>query len=65
MRQAAGVFDRLSSKKLSWLYLLKDPEGYEQLGYVQFPLQGVRNIISEQYPEALGLQLGFNSLDGD
>ena len=65
IRQVSGVFERLSEKKLSWLYLLQDAEGYDQLQYVQFPIKGVRNILSDQYPAALGLQLGFNSLDGD
>lgn len=38
---------------------------YDLLHYATLPLAGAATIVSERLPEALGLVIGFNSLDGD
>jgi predicted lipoprotein len=42
-----------------------DPDAHARLAYALLPLGGAQRILGERYPAALGLVLGFNSLDGD
>jgi predicted lipoprotein len=44
---------------------LADADAYDQLAYARFPLGGAMDVLGETLPEALGLTMGFNSLDGD
>ncbi len=44
---------------------LTSEEGYEKLRYLDNPLKGAHLVLSEYYPETLGITMGFNSLDGD
>lgn len=37
----------------------------DRLAYLALPLEGAHALMSEVYPAALGLVMGFNSLDGD
>ncbi|MFT6557972.1 imelysin family protein [Sneathiella sp.] len=46
-------------------HILQNRVAYEKLVYLQNPIGGAQNILSEYYPEALGITMGFNSLDGD
>ncbi|WP_169545669.1 imelysin family protein [Sneathiella aquimaris] len=46
-------------------HILQNREAYEKLVYLKNPIGGAQNILSEYYPEALGITMGFNSLDGD
>ena len=41
------------------------PDQYETLRYATIPLGAAGVIVRSRLPEALGLSLGFNSLDGD
>lgn len=40
-------------------------EAYGLLSYASAPLHGAADIVESRLPQALGLVLGFNSLDGD
>lgn len=40
-------------------------EAFEALSYATLPLHGAAEILEGRLPEALGLIIGFNSLDGD
>lgn len=42
-----------------------EPEGRRQLIALQRAIRQTRNIVEEEIGQALGLTLGFNSLDGD
>lgn len=42
-----------------------DSEAHQRLSYAKIPLGGAFSILSERLPQALGLSVGFNSLDGD
>lgn len=42
-----------------------DGEAHGRLAYALIPLGAASDILSQRYPAALGLTLGFNSLDGD
>ncbi|MBE7635976.1 hypothetical protein GUA87_03915 [Sneathiella sp. P13V-1] len=64
-RQAKETFAELMVKETTWTDLVISSVGYEKLQYVQFPIRGMRSLLSEDYPQTLGFQLGFNSLDGD
>jgi len=48
-----------------WLATAADAEGHQKLSYALIPLAGAIRVVGESYPQALGLTLGFNSLDGD
>lgn len=63
--QVTTTLQRLIQDGRSWPELLSDPEARSLLQYVVNPLNGMKDILSIYYPEALGLKLGFNSLDGD
>jgi uncharacterized protein len=64
-RQVSSTLNELIEKGQDLASLLSDPTDYERIAYLKFPLQGMGDILANQYPQALGLQLGFNSLDGD
>ena len=63
--KAREVLDRLAAGPRIWEALAKDPAAREDLAYVLLPLAGAQRLLRETYPAALGLTLGFNSLDGD
>lgn len=44
---------------------VKDKNIHASLVYASHPLKGAMVMLNERYPEALGLTMGFNSLDGD
>jgi len=64
-RQVNKALKTLTDSKKLWPDLVGGPQSRTLLLYVLNPLTGMKDILSVYYPEALGLQLGFNSLDGD
>ncbi|WP_169569845.1 imelysin family protein [Sneathiella limimaris] len=65
INQVISSLQKLIATGKDYPSLLKDPETYALLQYVTVPMQGVETLLAEIYPELLGLNLGFNSLDGD
>ncbi|USG60842.1 imelysin family protein [Sneathiella marina] len=64
-KQINAALSKLIQSKVSWNSITIDAKMRELLLYIVSPLQGIKDILSIYYPEILGLQLGFNSLDGD
>tara|TARA_B100001113_G_C21082556_1_gene610573 strand:- start:528 stop:1583 length:1056 start_codon:yes stop_codon:yes gene_type:complete len=48
-----------------WLIIIKEEQAVEKLKYIMAPLTGAIQLLSEEYPLALNISLGFNSRDGD
>lgn len=70
LKQARKAVDDLRKSGTPWVApsgeaLVKHPFAHQRLAYSQIPLAGSIRVISEAIPVALGLKLGFNSLDGD
>ena len=65
LAQARGVMEELSETRTPWIELAAMPEGHQRLSYTMIPLAGAIRIVADRMPGALGLTLGFNSLDGD
>ncbi len=65
LKQAKNTLDALIADGGPWLDVAAETEGHQKLSYVMIPLAGATRVIAENYPAALGLTLGFNSLDGD
>ena len=65
LAQADSTLAGLEQSGLSWEKIASDPETHGKLDYALIPLHGAKEVVAERYPEALGLVLGFNSLDGD
>ncbi len=65
MSQARKTLDGLKSTGSDWTALAGQTEGHQKLSYTLIPLAGAIRVIAESFPAALGLTLGFNSLDGD
>lgn len=63
--QARKTLDGLKSTGSDWIALAGQTEGHQKLAYALIPLAGAIRVIAESFPAALGLTLGFNSLDGD
>ncbi|MEP3245768.1 MAG: imelysin family protein [Sneathiella sp.] len=56
---------QLLDKQPSLEATLKSANGYDKLAYLKNPLKGAHVILSDYYPTALSITMGFNSLDGD
>ncbi|MDQ0313689.1 imelysin family protein [Amorphus orientalis] len=63
--EARRVLSELAADGTPWIELAEEPEAHGQLLYATIPIDGALEILAERYPAALGLILGFNSLDGD
>ena len=63
--QAERVLTQLAETDADWISLVETPETYGQLTYLRLPINGAAQVIANSYAPALGLTLGFNSLDGD
>ncbi|MEM8877856.1 MAG: imelysin family protein, partial [Pseudomonadota bacterium] len=63
--QARAVLEELESTGEDWIDLAAEAEGHQRLSYAMIPLAGSIRIVADRMPGALGLVLGFNSLDGD
>ncbi|PHQ69643.1 MAG: hypothetical protein COB93_07530 [Sneathiella sp.] len=64
-RQVENTLTKLIDEKKPWKEQVTETNSRTLLLYLLNPLGGVKDILSIYYPEILGLQLGFNSLDGD
>ncbi len=64
IRQALKTLQEVSAQGPLSETLISE-KGYEKLRYLGNPLKGAHLVLSEYYPEALGITMGFNSLDGD
>ena len=65
LAQAQRVIAQLGETGEPWTVLASETEPHGRLVYAQIPLESAIRVVSERYPGALGLILGFNSLDGD
>lgn len=65
LSEAERVFADLEAEDRPWIELAEDPDAHGQITYATIPIKGALSILAERYPAALGLILGFNSLDGD
>lgn len=65
LRQARDTLDALTRTDTAWPDLAGSEVGHRQLSYVAIPIGGAMRFLTQNYPAALGLTLGFNSLDGD
>ena len=64
LRQVEAVLARVAALT-PWVDLAAAPEANADLRYTLIPLGDVRALLETDYPDALGLITGFNSLDGD
>ncbi|MFN0263625.1 imelysin family protein [Tepidamorphus sp. 3E244] len=65
IRSATHVLRELDETGDSWVALVESPEHHKELTYTLIPLGGAVTVLSDRYPAALALVLGFNSMDGD
>ncbi|GAB5469295.1 MAG: imelysin family protein [Rhodospirillales bacterium] len=65
LTQVETTLAALAGEEAAWRDLATSVESRQKLTYVTLPLTGAIEVIAERYPAALGLTLGFNSLDGD
>jgi len=65
LAQARRAILEVEHTGLSAGAVLKDPERHALLNYATIPLKSSMDIVQNRLPTALGLTLGFNSLDGD
>lgn len=63
--QSRKILQFLMSRNEPWATIVGTTDTYEKLLYLRNPLGSAHEILSEHYPEALGITMGFNSLDGD
>lgn len=60
-----AVLGRLAATGVPWETLPEEPKAHTDLAYTLIPLGDVAQLLETDYPNALGLITGFNSLDGD
>ena len=65
LEQTNIFLERLDAKQETWLDIVKQGESHELLTFVLIPLKGAQYVTADLIPQQLGLNLGFNSLDGD
>ena len=65
LRQARAALAYADADPRPLADLLADPEMHKRLAYAQSPISGAFRLMDGRIPGALGLSLGFNSLDGD
>jgi predicted lipoprotein len=65
LSEADTVFEGLRESGRPWSDIAEDPSDHDRLTYATIPITGALEILADRYPAALGLILGFNSLDGD
>lgn len=63
--EAGRIFQGLRQNGRPWAEIVEDPADHDRLTYATIPITGALEILANRYPAALGLVLGFNSLDGD
>ncbi len=65
LSEADTVFEGLRESGRPWSDIAEEPSDHDRLTYATIPITGALEILADRYPAALGLILGFNSLDGD
>ncbi len=65
LEQTNKLFAQLDATPDHWIDLVKQEKSHENLTFVLIPLNGAKYVITDLIPQELGLNLGFNSLDGD
>ncbi|UOM32932.1 imelysin family protein [Acuticoccus sp. I52.16.1] len=65
LSRAKGAIAPLADDPRPLAEIVADPEAHRRLAYARSPLGGTFRILDQRMPAALGLTLGFNSLDGD
>ena len=63
--QVNTVLGRVAATGIPWESLPEDPKAHDDLVYALIPLGDVASLLETDFPNALGLITGFNSLDGD
>lgn len=63
--RADEVLARVAASGTPWEVLAADPAANADIRYTLIPLGDVLGLLETDYPGALGLITGFNSLDGD
>jgi predicted lipoprotein len=63
--RADEVLDRVAASGTPWEVLAAEPAANADIRYTLIPLGDVLGLLETDYPDALGLITGFNSLDGD
>ena len=61
-RNAARVIGKLDPDVAATLH---DAKGRDDLGYLRLVTRDLRTLLGTEFPAAVGLARGFNSLDGD
>lgn len=62
---ARNVLGEISKQKIPAAQMATDTTSRQRLTYLLAPLDGAHTLMATVYPPALGLVMGFNSLDGD
>lgn len=65
LRQADAVIADAAADPRPLADLVADPEMHRRLAYARSPIGGAFRVLDQRMPGAMGLTLGFNSLDGD
>lgn len=63
--QIRSVVTHYRTGGMLWKDILQTKDGYAKFKYLLNPIKGAQGILAELYPQALGITMGFNSLDGD
>jgi len=62
---ARDVLAEIAKQKIPAAQLAVEAGARQRLTYLLAPLDGAHTLMATVYPPALGLVMGFNSLDGD
>jgi predicted lipoprotein len=65
LEQARRVLGELDIDAHGWAALPRNEVAQDKLRYIVHPLGGALRILRQDYAEALGINLGFNAMDGD
>lgn len=65
LRRADGAIREAAADGRPLADLLADPQAHRRLVYARSPIGGAFRLLDQRMPGAMGLTLGFNSLDGD
>ncbi|WP_075222392.1 imelysin family protein [Acuticoccus yangtzensis] len=65
LRQARAALAYAAADGRPLADLLADPAMHKRLAYAASPISGAFRVLDDRMPGAMGLTLGFNSLDGD
>lgn len=65
LSSANTALARLTETGAPWADIVKSADGHDTLAYTLIPLGSAFEILEQRMPVALGLTMGFNTLDGD